>query len=1087
MNRPHYTQLTGLAISSLSNQLPARISVPPFPTTIHRRLILSLTDHGLLLKPVGIVPVSEDPAVLIHWGLKGKVEPYDSAPASTGQGDDEVEIGGVLGIVRLWDAAYLCVFLPATKQPTRLFQTDDDPFGDQEQRVVHEIFTLTDVHFVPLVPDLANSQIRHLSRIMLKRAPKKPKPKTRWRLPWSPALGAATSTDEESSESESEVDSADISRRSSEIAPEADETPIPLPPPPEEDTPEARVKRRLSLGWGRFKPRLGKPRTKPSTNAATTTSEKEGEEEGEEQEMTALPKVTVEPPLNAVPEGNESRSSTPVDVPPSPSLSAASAGSDRPSRPGTPTPAPIIDAPQRRDLETKILRQMQQELASGEFYYSFEFDSSHTLQYKRSRLSARTTSTSLLEQLLSEGGPPEKPFFPRSGNTPPTSPGARSARSATSAAEMGHIVEPDVHLPLWRRYDRRFFWNEHLMRDFIDLGLHAYILPVSQGWVQASTFTIPLPPTLADDEALPPIPVNIALISRRSKERAGLRYQRRGIDHEGHVANFVETEMMVRALVGGKVSLFSFVQIRGSIPLKWSQAPWSMKPPPVLDLPVDQTFSVANLHFDDLRQRHGPVTVVNLSEQHGREAAVTNGFTELVADLGRPDIHYVPFDFHEHCKGMNWANISDLISQLDFSAMGYLWCLEGDAVREQQGVFRTNCIDCLDRTNVVQSAIARHVLTQMLLQLGVVVDPATSNIEAVFNDIWANNGDMISMCYAHTTALKGDFVRTGKRDISGMLNDGMSSLSRMFYGAVTDFFAQAVISFMLGHRNMGVFNEFLQDLQTTESSALIKQSRIRAAAIETSSARVLSEGEHRVAGWTLLSPDQRNTTVSLKLEEKVLLLTKQALYVVSFNYTLEKVNEFTRIPLKSITSIQKGAYILSALQEAGRDATENAGFVVRFSPADEGTRYSTFSIRAKDVATPAPKSLLGTPTKLKRSSKSPASTPKTPKTPEAVVELSAVNPDADEFFAFKALPREFAARNGPASDDEDDDVGLEAGETCAATVDRIVRRITDQCARVHTIGDDFVENKDVVSISDAEKLVSVLARVDYAWKRFLWL
>lgn len=28
---------------------------------------------------------------------------------------------------------------------------------------------------------------------------------------------------------------------------------------------------------------------------------------------------------------------------------------------------------------------------------------------------------------------------------------------------------------------------------------------------------------------------------------------------------------------------------------------------------------------------------------------------------------------------------------------------------------------------------------------------------------------MISMCYAHTTALKGDFVRTGKRDISGMV------------------------------------------------------------------------------------------------------------------------------------------------------------------------------------------------------------------------------------------------------------------------------------------------------------------------------
>jgi hypothetical protein len=154
--------------------------------------------------------------------------------------------------------------------------------------------------------------------------------------------------------------------------------------------------------------------------------------------------------------------------------------------------------------------------------------------------------------------------------------------------------------------------------------------------------------------------------------------------------------------------------------------------------------------------------------------------------------------------------------------------------------------------------------------------------------------------------------------------------------------------------------------------------------------------------------------------------------------------------------------------------------VIHFSPADEGTRYSTYSIRAKDVATPAPPKGFLTPSKLK------SSTTSTPKTPEAVVEHSAIG--GDEFFAFKALPREFAARNGPVSDDEDDDdVGLESTETCAATVERVVRRIRDQCARVHELPEEFVENKDVVSVADAEKLVSVLARVDYAWKRFLWL
>lgn len=47
-----------------------------------------------------------------------------------------------------------------------------------------------------------------------------------------------------------------------------------------------------------------------------------------------------------------------------------------------------------------------------------------------------------------------------------------------------------------------------------------------------------------------------------------------------------------------------------------------------------------------------------------------------------------------------------------------------------------------------------------------------------------------------------------------------------------------------------------------------------------------------------------------------------ALYVISFDYDLEKVVSSTRIPLRSIASIQKGAYILSPLQEAGRDSEE---------------------------------------------------------------------------------------------------------------------------------------------------------------------
>ena len=54
------------------------------------------------------------------------------------------------------------------------------------------------------------------------------------------------------------------------------------------------------------------------------------------------------------------------------------------------------------------------------------------------------------------------------------------------------------------------------------------------------------------------------VISRRSKHRAGLRYERRGIDGLGRVANFVETEMIVSVTINNVYQVASFVQVRGS-------------------------------------------------------------------------------------------------------------------------------------------------------------------------------------------------------------------------------------------------------------------------------------------------------------------------------------------------------------------------------------------------------------------------------------------------------------------------------------------------------------------------------------------
>lgn len=60
------------------------------------------------------------------------------------------------------------------------------------------------------------------------------------------------------------------------------------------------------------------------------------------------------------------------------------------------------------------------------------------------------------------------------------------------------------------------------------------------------------------------------------------RYLRRGINDIGRVANDVETEQIVSKVVpeGQKIPITSIVQIRGSIPLFWSQEASFFNPQP---------------------------------------------------------------------------------------------------------------------------------------------------------------------------------------------------------------------------------------------------------------------------------------------------------------------------------------------------------------------------------------------------------------------------------------------------------------------------------------------------------------------------
>jgi len=412
----------------------------------------------------------------------------------------------------------------------------------------------------------------------------------------------------------------------------------------------------------------------------------------------------------------------------------------------------------------------------------------------------------------------------------------------------------------------------------------------------------------------------------------------------------------------------------------------------------------------------------------------------------------------------------------------------------QKAVFRVNCIDCLDRTNVVQSAFARFILNR---QLGAAAllnpeDEGRTEIDHIFNDVWANNGDAISREYAGTSALKGDFTRTGKRDLSGLLNDGVNSLARMYSSTFSDWFSQAVIDFMLGNRTLSVFSEFLLKLQSTDPRDLIRLSRIRADAIATSVSRVIAEDERLLSGWTLFSPEELNSRIGDKFEEKILLLTVNALYIISYDYTLEKVKLYTRVPLGDIVGISKGAYILSPLEEASRDPVQNAGFVVTWLTSKQTTRITSYSLRnTLETLSTLPRPLRGRTSTIDPNFLLARSfTRRAPSV--STLSSTALPPSAERALAaFKVLPIDPTRRRTPSTGGDlmhaEAADELSGASSCREAVDLIVDSIRRACEDVGAVSGGFVTNEDVVSLAQAQRMTSVYAKMEYGVKRLLWL
>ncbi|XP_018422687.1 PREDICTED: synaptojanin-2 [Nanorana parkeri] len=328
-----------------------------------------------------------------------------------------------------------------------------------------------------------------------------------------------------------------------------------------------------------------------------------------------------------------------------------------------------------------------------------------------------------------------------------------------------------------------FFWNRllHVPLKHYQVSCSDWLLKVICGGVEIRT-------VYASHRK-----AKVCLISRISSVRAGARFQIRGVDDDGHVSNFVETEQTIYV---DDNDVSSFIQIRGSAPLFWEQTGLQVGSHHLkLTRGLEANAPAFDRHMMLLKEQYGKQVIVNLLRSKGGEEVLSRAFKKLLwASQHAEDVPMIDFDYHQIVKGGKIEKLENLLKpqlNLNLEEFGVFTKGENLPKRVQKGTFRINCLDCLHRTNGVQAYIALEVLRTQLESLG--LDDMKSVIERFeesYKSMWSVNGHNLSMIFTGSRALEGK-AKVGK------LKDGARTVSRTIQTNFFDGAKQEAIDLLL--------------------------------------------------------------------------------------------------------------------------------------------------------------------------------------------------------------------------------------------------------------------------------------------------
>lgn len=294
------------------------------------------------------------------------------------------------------------------------------------------------------------------------------------------------------------------------------------------------------------------------------------------------------------------------------------------------------------------------------------------------------------------------------------------------------------HDHMFTNVDKRFLWNGFMMKELskfrerlIDnerdsLDRTEFLTFLIRGFVKTYNTN------LGGEDTL------MTIISRISCAKSGGPFGNNGVDEQGHVSNYIETEFIVY----NKSVYFAYNQVRGNIPLFYETDSSLLSSRKVhTSQSYEMNKNAFDKHFDGMMERHNNVVVINALKNKKEEEELNLRYTKLLTKRGIP---FTQLDMsRDQLKG-NTDRVLNTIRAYLIQIGAFCYDMKMKVfIGRQLGIFRINALNTLSKPGLIQKILSKEVLHITIFEMS--GSNLSEDVKIKHDLLWDDNNAVLEL------------------------------------------------------------------------------------------------------------------------------------------------------------------------------------------------------------------------------------------------------------------------------------------------------------------------------------------------------